>query len=123
MGFQRFTGKVVIVTGAGSGIGAATARRFCDEGAKVVLVGRTQAMLVKAAEDLAQERCFVQAADISKPEDTALLTSNTVARFGGIDVLVNNAGVSGVGGFLDKPVSAWHEVMNVNLNGVFYLVP
>ena len=45
MGFQRFTGKVVIVTGAGSGIGAATARRFCDEGAKVVLVGRTQAKL------------------------------------------------------------------------------
>jgi len=122
MGFQRFTGKVVIVTGAGSGIGAATARRFCDEGAKVVLVGRTQAKLAKAAEDLAQERCFIQAADISKPKDIALLTSNTVARFGAIDVLVNNAGVSGVGGFLDKPVSAWHEVMNVNLNGVFYLV-
>jgi meso-butanediol dehydrogenase/(S,S)-butanediol dehydrogenase/diacetyl reductase len=60
MGFQRFTGKVVIVTGAGSGIGAATARRFCDEGAKAVLVGRTQAKLSRAAQDLAQERRFIQ---------------------------------------------------------------
>jgi hypothetical protein len=58
MEFQRFSGKVAVVTSAGSGIGAATARRFCEKGANVVLVGRTQAKLAKIAEDLDQKRAL-----------------------------------------------------------------
>jgi meso-butanediol dehydrogenase / (S,S)-butanediol dehydrogenase / diacetyl reductase len=87
-----------------------------------VLVGRTQAKLAKVAEGLDQERCLVQAADVAKPENVDLVISNTVKRFGGIDVLVNNAAVVGIGGFLDKSVADWHELMSVNLTGVFYLI-
>ena len=119
---QRFSGKVVVVTGAGSGIGAAVARRFWSEGAAVILVGRTQAKLAKVAEGLDEERCLIQVADVGKPGDIGRLVSNTLARFGVIDVLVNNAGVAGVGDFLDKSDEDWHEVMSVNLTGVFYLI-
>ena len=119
---RRFSEKVVVVTGAGSGIGAAAARRFWSEGAAVVLVGRTEAKLAKVAEGLNQERCLIQVADVAKPEDAERLISSTAARFGAIDVLVNSAGVAGVGGFRDKPDSDWHEVMSVNLTGVFYLI-
>jgi meso-butanediol dehydrogenase / (S,S)-butanediol dehydrogenase / diacetyl reductase len=122
MNSRRFSGKVVIVTGAGSGIGAAAARRFWSEGAVVVLVGRTEAKLAKVAEGLDQECCLIQVADVAKPEGVERLISSTAARFGAIDVLVNNAGVGGVGGFRDKPDSDWHEVMSVNLTGVFYLI-
>ncbi len=122
MNSRRFSGKVVVVTGAGSGIGAAAARRFWSEGAAAVLVGRTEAKLAKVAEGLDQERCLIQVADVAKPEDVERLISSTAARFGAIDVLVNNAGVAGVGGFRDKPDSDWHEVMSVNLTGVFYLI-
>src|SRR5262249_54388115 len=120
---NRFSGKVAIVTGGGSGIGAAAARRFSDEGAAVVLVGRTASKLAKVAEGLADSgRRLVQAADVGKRADVERLISATVARFGAIDVLVNNAGVAGVGGFLDKPDSDWHDVVSVNLTGVFYLI-
>src|SRR5260221_6597862 len=119
---RRSSGKVVVVTGAGSGIGAAAARRFWSEGAAAVLVGRTEAKLAKVAEGLDQERCLIQVADVAKPEDVERLISSTAARFGAIDVLVNNAGVGGVGGFRDKPDSDWHEVMSVNLTGVFHLI-
>jgi meso-butanediol dehydrogenase/(S,S)-butanediol dehydrogenase/diacetyl reductase len=118
MDSRRFSGEVVVVTGAGSGIGAAAARRIWSEGAAVVLVGRTEAKLAKVVEGLDQERCLIQVADVAKPEDVERLVSNTVARFGAIDVLVNNAGVARVGGFRDKPDSDWHEVMSVNLTGV-----
>jgi meso-butanediol dehydrogenase/(S,S)-butanediol dehydrogenase/diacetyl reductase len=122
MGSHRFIGKVVIVTGSGSGIGAAAVRRFWSEGAAVVLVGRTKAKLKEVAKGLDRERCLIQVADIARQEDVGSLVSATVARFGAIDVLVNNAGVSSVGGILDKPDADWHQVMGVNLTGVFYLI-
>jgi short-subunit dehydrogenase len=58
----------------------AAARRFCDEGGKVVLFGRTPAKLARVAEDLDPKRCLILTADVSKPEDVARLTSNTVAQ-------------------------------------------
>ncbi len=122
MASQRFIGKVVIVTGAGSGIGAATARRFWSEGAAVVLVGRTQARLAKVADGFGVERSLILVADVSKPEDIGRVISDTVARFGMIDVIVNNAGIVEVGGFLDQPDAYWHEVIGVNLTGVYYLI-
>ncbi|MET1026137.1 MAG: SDR family NAD(P)-dependent oxidoreductase, partial [Dongiaceae bacterium] len=83
--------KVVIVTGGGSGIGAATARRFWSEGASVVLSGRTQEKLVATARELDVERSLVHVSDVSVPADVERLVADTVARFGRIDVLVNNA--------------------------------
>jgi meso-butanediol dehydrogenase/(S,S)-butanediol dehydrogenase/diacetyl reductase len=119
---QQFSGKVVIVTGAGSGIGAAAARRFSSEGASVVLVGRTHSKLTKVADGLNRERSLIQVADVARQENVDLLVANTLARFGAIDVLVNNAGIVAIGGFLDQPVSNWRDVMSVNLDGVFYLI-
>jgi meso-butanediol dehydrogenase/(S,S)-butanediol dehydrogenase/diacetyl reductase len=74
------------------------------------------------AEGLDQERVLILVADVARPEDVGSLISKTAARFGAIDVLVNNAGVIGVGAFLDKSDEDWHEVMSVNLTGVFYLI-
>jgi meso-butanediol dehydrogenase/(S,S)-butanediol dehydrogenase/diacetyl reductase len=65
---------------------------------------------------------LLQPGDVGKPEDVAALISNTVSKFGAIDVLVNNAGVVGVGPFLEKTTAEWHELMAINLNGVFYLI-
>src|SRR5262245_2437691 len=117
----RFNEKVVIVTGAGSGIGAAVARRFWDEGAAVVLVGRSASKLERVAAEFADsERRLVQAADVANRADVERVISATIARFEAIDVVVNNAGVAGVGAFLDKPDADWHKVVSVNLTGVFY---
>jgi meso-butanediol dehydrogenase / (S,S)-butanediol dehydrogenase / diacetyl reductase len=122
MSIERFSGKIVIVTGAGSGMGAVTARRFWSEGAKVILVGRTLAKLEKVLEHLDAERALVQQADVANAEDVGRVISNTVARFGTIDVLVNNAGIGGFGPFQTKSEVDWDNVIGVNLTGVFYFV-
>jgi meso-butanediol dehydrogenase / (S,S)-butanediol dehydrogenase / diacetyl reductase len=116
---QRFEDKVVIVTGAGSGIGAATVRRFHAEGAAVVLAGRTKAKLAKTMQDLEDKRCAIQIADVSVPEDMEKLAADTIDRFGRIDVLVNNAGIGMLGGFLDLPATEWHRVFSINVDGIF----
>lgn len=117
---SRFEGKVVIVTGAGSGIGEGAVRRFCDDGASVVLAGRTLEKLQKVAASLPAERCLVRATDVAKLEDVEGLVRDTVARFGRLDVLVNNAGVAPDGRITEAPVSAWREVMAIDLDGVFH---
>jgi meso-butanediol dehydrogenase / (S,S)-butanediol dehydrogenase / diacetyl reductase len=81
---QRFKDKVVIVTGAGSGIGAATAERFFAEGAAVVFVGRTETKLTKIVDKLERSRSLVQTRDVSAPEDMEEMASEVLARFGRI---------------------------------------
>ena len=90
---DRFEGKVVIVTGAASGIGEATARRFSAEGAKVVLVGRHREALQKVAAEMPPERTLVHVADVSDSRAVDGMVATAIERFGGLDVLVNNAGV------------------------------
>ena len=119
MGLARFSGKVVVVTGAGSGIGAAAARRFHAEGAAVVLSGRRKAKLAAVGQSLGSDRYLIQASDVSNVEDVAQLTADTLRRFGRIDILVNDAGVGGRGAFLDLPVQDWHRVFGINIDGIF----
>ena len=117
---QRFTGKTVLVTGAGSGIGAATAQRFAAEGANVVLAGRRKDALEKAAKDLEPARTLVQPADVSDNASVEALIAATITRFGNIDTLVNNAGVAVMGSFLEGTVEDWRKVMGINVDGVFH---
>jgi meso-butanediol dehydrogenase/(S,S)-butanediol dehydrogenase/diacetyl reductase len=119
MAMRRFDGMVVIVTGAGSGIGAATARRFWSEGATVVMTGRTHEKLVHAAEVLAGKRCLTLVSDVTVPKDCDRVVAETKARFDRIDILVNNAGFGVAGGFLDLPATDWHRTFGTNVHGVF----
>lgn len=117
---ERFKGKTVIVTGAGSGIGAATARRFSEEGAAVVLCGRTRDKLEAVAKDLPADRTLVHAADVADLPAVEGLVAAAVERFGRLDVMVNNAGIAPTGPITEAPVEDWHAVIATDVNGVFY---
>lgn len=117
---KRFVDKVVIVTGAGSGIGAATARRFLAEGAAVVLNGRRGSKLEETAEGFASDKILIDAGDISEKKYVQGLVDRAISRFGRIDVLVNNAAIGFLGPFAEMPEEEWHKVMRTNVDGVFY---
>ena len=121
--FKSASGKVVIVTGAGSGIGAATARRFALEGAKVVLVGRRREALEAVAHDCgmaAAGQTLPHAADVADQGAVEAMVAATVSRFGHIDVLVNNAGVVPVGPFAEASIEDWRRVMSIDVDGVLF---
>jgi meso-butanediol dehydrogenase/(S,S)-butanediol dehydrogenase/diacetyl reductase len=118
---DRFKDKVVIVTGAGSGIGAAAARRFHREGAIVVLNGRREFKLAEVGAELGTDRCIIRPTDVSIAADVERLIADVVRQFGRIDVLVNNAGTGAVIDFIESPVQQWRDLFAVNVDGVLYM--
>lgn len=114
--------KTVIITGAGSGIGEAAARRFSEDGWNVVLNGRTREKLEKVAGDLPGERTLVIDGDVSNKNDAAYLISETVDRFGALDCLINNAGVAEMGRPGELALEDFEKIMSVNVTGIFNTV-
>ena len=114
--------KTVIVTGAGSGIGAATAKRFSSEGWNVVLNGRTRPKLEKIARDLPDARTLIVEGDVSRAEDAQLLVDQTVDKFGRLDALINNAGVASMGVPGELSLEDFEKMMSVNVSGIFNTV-
>ncbi|MFD7295477.1 SDR family NAD(P)-dependent oxidoreductase [Streptomyces sp. NPDC059897] len=118
----RFTGKSVLVTGAGSGIGRAIALAFAAEGASVIAAGRTAATLDETVELIRKAGGTAAAvtADITRSEDVRELVRRTVELFGSLDVAVNNAGVFRGGTPLaDLPEEDWRTLLDINVTGVF----
>jgi short-subunit dehydrogenase len=114
--------KVIIITGASSGIGKACAEKFGEMGAKVVLAARNIENLNEAALQLQQSNIDVLAVqcDVSKKEDCEKLINETITKYGQIDVLINNAGISMRALFNDTDLSVLERVMNINFWGTVY---
>lgn len=115
---MRFTGKAAIVTGGGTGIGAAVARRLRSEGAEVIVMGRRPAPLEAVAKETGAIAC---AGDAALPEDCHGAVELAVERFGGLDIVIPNAGSSirGAGHELDD--AGWRESIHANLDSAFFL--
>jgi NAD(P)-dependent dehydrogenase (short-subunit alcohol dehydrogenase family) len=114
----RLDGKVALITGGGSGIGASTAQRFAEEGAQVVVADlRTETAETKAAE--IGGGALGVGIDVTDRESIAGVIEETVSQFGGLDVLVCNAGVTIVGGVIDLTEDEWDRELDTNLKSVF----
>ena len=123
---QRLTGKSTLITGAASGIGLATAQRFAAEGAMVMLADRQEAALAAARETLltrqpgARIETFV--VDVVDSAGVAALVATVLARFGRIDCLVNNAGITRDTLSMRMTDENWNAVLEADLTGAFRLV-
>ena len=119
---MRLDGKVALVTGAAAGIGAAIAERFVAEGAKVCLNDIRADVLERTAAKFPKGTVAVCPGDVSKPSDADRMVEATVAFGGRLDVLVNNAGIEGMGAVADLDLADWQKVIDVNLTGPFLLM-
>lgn len=119
---MQFTNKVVIITGGTSGIGQALAEVLGKAGARIVITGRNQEALKTTAEALKAQSIEVLAikADVSKEEDNKMMAETTFNRFGRIDVLINNAGISMRALFEEVDLAVIKQVMDINFYGAVY---
>ena len=117
---SRLKNKTAIVTGAGSGIGRACAIALAREGTRVVLVGRRKERLEETASAIGKS-AFVLAADVSKNNEIARVVEFTMAHFGRLDVLLNNAGVLHIGTAEQITEEQWDETFNINVRGLWLL--
>jgi meso-butanediol dehydrogenase/(S,S)-butanediol dehydrogenase/diacetyl reductase len=115
-------GKVALVTGGGTGLGAAIAERFVADGARVCITGRRKEMLEKVAQSLPSGKVTICPGDVSKEEDVKRMVDTTVEFGGKLDVLVNNAGTNHPAPVTELDPKLWQEVIGVNLTGPFLLI-
>jgi NAD(P)-dependent dehydrogenase (short-subunit alcohol dehydrogenase family) len=119
----RFSGRSVIVTGAGQGLGRAIAHRFGAEGASLILVGRRLEMLEETAAGIGPRdvETFCLTADVRNAVEVQTVVNTVMERVGAIDVVVNNAGVDDITPFLDVTEEEWDRVVDTNLKGAFLM--
>ena len=117
---MKLQGKVAIITGAGAGIGEATAILFAQEGAKIICnsISDSASKVVKKIKDLGGEALFIQA-DVSREEDAKKIIDITIKEFGKIDILFNNAGIVIPGSIDTISTGNWDKTMAVNVRGVY----
>jgi len=118
---MRLANKVAIVTGGGSGIGRAIAIAFAREGARVVVAGRTKDKLDSVAREIQPANCLAVQADTGSEGDNRRLAEAAVRHFGGINILVNNAGVLLAGTAESQTGEEWEQTFNINVRGVWQL--
>jgi 3-oxoacyl-[acyl-carrier protein] reductase len=124
MSIERFdlTGRVAIITGGGTGIGAATARLFAEHGADTVIAARTEHELQRVAAEVEQtsgRRCVAVPTDIKDEAQVVRLVAHTIDAFGRIDILINNAGGTRLGPLEDLPTRGFDSIVDLNLRGAF----
>ncbi len=111
--------KVVVITGASSGMGAATARKLAGLGAKVVLAARREEQLQSLVQELGENAIYVKT-DVSRRADVDRLITQAITRFGKVDVMWNNAGVMPISFFDEGKVEDWERMIDINIKGVLY---
>jgi NAD(P)-dependent dehydrogenase (short-subunit alcohol dehydrogenase family) len=121
---KRFEGKIALVTGASSGIGRRTAERLAQEGARVAVTARRMERLEELVSGIESAGGSARAvtSDLTRGEDRKRLVDETVSHFGGLDVLVNAAGIIGFGTIEDTTVEQWKEMFDVNVLSIFHLM-
>jgi len=120
---DRLKDKVCLITGAGSGIGRASARRFAEEGARVVVADIDLEAATRTAEEISAQSpdSVPEQVDVTDEAKTVALADRVVRRFGRIDVLFNNAGIAGVGDVIETEPELFDRVMRVNVRGVYLM--
>lgn len=117
-------GKAALVTGASSGIGKATALQFARESCRVALMSRDLDRLQEVAGQVGEQggEPLICSGDVTKPDDCENAVEKTVEAFGGIDILINAAGILERGGIESTTLGDWDRTMGINLRSVFYLI-
>lgn len=119
---KRFENGFAVITGAGSGIGEATAKRLANEGSDVLLIGRTLSKLERVAEEINQntsQKAYTFTCDVTSEEEVAKLKAHVEKEFDDVSVLVNNAGASAHAPIFEMSYEEWESIVAVNLHSVF----
>ncbi|NVM64160.1 NADP-dependent 3-hydroxy acid dehydrogenase YdfG [Mucilaginibacter sp. SG538B] len=111
--------KVIVITGASSGIGASAARKLAQLGAKVVLAARREDQLKNLAQEIGENAIYVLT-DVARRTDLDNLILQTIAKFGRVDVMWNNAGIMPISFFEEGHVDEWDKMIDINIKGVLY---
>ena len=119
---MRLQGKVALITGGGTGIGAAVAEAFVREGAKVCIAGRRREVLEKVARRFSNSEVTACAADISRLQDVRRMVETVVAFGGRLDIVVNNAAMGVRANVVDMDVALWQQMLDTNLTGAFLVL-